>query len=1020
MKKILLLFIMIAQSSFGQGNNTEPGAKYFNPQIKTPGVTDFIKYGNLSSTSYTGELKIDIPIFSVPIPGQNNIDISVAYVASGFRPSKRNGLVGQNWFLNVGGAITREVNGMADDQKGSPQQNGGTSRYTNGMIVGVATKIHNAANIYNGTAGTSYTSDYMEQYLFANSTSNGLDPKNYESDPDMFSFNFNGISGKFYMGNDGQVKVITNEPEKLSVDISQLAFQEISNPTGCIPKVPSRIIITDSKGNKYYFGGETKNLEYTLNFPNNGADANPVINAWYLSKIEYYTGYIINFNYRDDSSLTTNFGNEGQVEHGNYYTDSNGRKDFVVLSEFYSDERTLLEHSGSMASTGWFGGTSGASLKRSLQKIAILDEIVGDDFKITLAYSTQAHKFNTRDTPNLPEANSSLFNNFLDIKLDKATLYTKSSAPLKVFNFAYEYLGGTVHSRMFLKSITEYGKPPHSFEYYATGTLPQPITFGIDHWGFWNGKDANTNPLIPYTNLLANGDFSYSTAENSASRNPAYAYALKGQISKVIYPTGGYSTFEYEEHSYAKRLECRSANSFVPQLYDVTGVAGGIRVKKITDFDGVSLQGVNIKTYTYLSSVGTAGSSGILFKWPRYVSAWKIGGTTTLGYIRSNPIGKNIMDNPHIAYSEVLEATSGNGSTRTRFTDFATNPDINSSRFITITAAGGETATPSGLAKNYIGYYLNDASIERGKPLWIKQFDNSNVLKQETLFEYNQSANRFDNYTTRIHTTGPFIQFNKIYSYQNYLTKKTTKTNFQSALYNVSIVNQMQYDATHNQLISDTYSASGDEIVENQYTYLTVPANNLILQSRKRKLRNGQKLSEEEIQYGNSTTASTGFKYLPIKILASKFPNSNATSGGETVLDPKFNFLKYDAKSNPVEVSEENGKNTVYLWGYNKTKIIARFENATLAQVATALGVTEAQLLNYTESHSASMNALRQHANMQNTMITTYEHDPLGGVSRITDAKGITTQFSYSAGRLRYVQDAENNVLNEYIYHYKN
>ncbi|WP_157485972.1 hypothetical protein [Flavobacterium sp. Leaf359] len=1021
MKKIILSFVMITSLAYGQGT---PGRTFFDSQIKTPGVTDFVKYGNLSSTSYTGELRLTIPIVSIPIPGQNNFNISADHIASGFRPSKRNGLIGQNWFLNMGGAITREINGMADDQKGSPQQNGGTAHYTNGTIVGVATKTHNAANVYNGVAGTSYTSAYMEQYLYANSTSNMSDPQNYESDPDIFSFNFNGISGKFYMGNDGQVKTITNEPEKLSVDLSQFAFQEIVNPTGCLPKVPSRIIITDSKGNKYYFGGETKNLEYTVNAPiTQNPNARPVINAWYLYKIEYYTGYVLNFNYRDDSALTTSFADDDFVRHGDYYPAYSGnlpnKRDFLVLSEFYSDERSLYEVNGSFPGTGQTGGYSAASLRMSLQKIAILDNIEGEDFKIVFNYSRQNHKFNTRDNPSLPSSNGSFFNDFIDIKLDEISVRNKSNVVVKNFLFDYDYFGGSLHSRMFLKSIKESGKPPHLFEYYPTGTLPQPITFGIDHWGFWNGKAANSNPMIPNVNLQANGDFSYPGDSNSTSRNPSFTYALKGQISKITYPTGGYSTFEYEEHSYGKRLECRSVNDFVPQLYDVNDIAGGVRIKTISDFDGISSQNINIKNYTYVSSVGTAGSSGVLLKWPRYVSTWT-SGNTRFSYLRSNPIGKNIMETPHITYSEVIETTPGNGSTRTRFTDFVSNPDINSSRFINANSwANG--ATPSGLAKNYAGYYLNDASIERGKPLWIKQYDNSNNLKQEISFEYNQSANRFNDYTARIHTTGPFIQFNKIYSYQDYVSKKTTKTFFQPNA-SIDIVEQMQYDPAHNHLISTTYTASESDIVENQYTYLTIPTENLVLKSRQKTLRNGVKLSEEEIQYGNSSNAATGFKYLPIKILSSKFPNSNPTSGGQTVLDLKFSFDKYDAKSNPVQVSENNGKSTVYLWGYNKTKIIAKIENATFPQVASALGISETQLLSYDESQSVSINALRQHINMQNSMITTYSYVPLVGLASIRDPKGTASTFIYDRINytLRYVLDNDRNIINEYIHHYKN
>ena len=194
----LFMFLLFGLSMFAQLNNL-PSNKPFDMQIKTPGVTDFVKYGNLSSTSYTGELRANIPIINIPIPHNTPFDISLSYIGSGFKPSKRNGLVGQNWFLNVGGAITREVNGMPDDQKGEPHVNMSLPNYTNGFIVGIANKTHNAQDVFNYLNTTNYTSSSYERYLYGNSTQTNNDPKNYEGDPDIFSFNFNGINGKFLL-----------------------------------------------------------------------------------------------------------------------------------------------------------------------------------------------------------------------------------------------------------------------------------------------------------------------------------------------------------------------------------------------------------------------------------------------------------------------------------------------------------------------------------------------------------------------------------------------------------------------------------------------------------------------------------------------------------------------------------------------------------------------------------------------------------------------------------------------------
>lgn len=1031
MKLKYLFFCLLANLMHGQQNNTEPGNKYFDPQIKSPGVSDFVKYGNISSTSYTGELKLDIPIINVAIPYQNDFSISLSHVASGFRPSKRSGLVGQNWFLNLGGAITREVFGVPDEQKGQPNNNGTPNYHTNGFLVGVKTRAYNSNSVYGGVAGTSYTSTNFERYMYANASSNGLDPNNYECDPDMFSFNFNGISGSFFIGNDGQVRVTTSSPERLTVDLSELALQEVINNNGGRPKVPSRIVIIDSKGNKYHFGGETKNLEYSMGMPALG-NAKPVISAWYLAKVEYYTGYVINFNYRDDSILLYGFADESITQHGGYYADPVGgaadRKDFLMLSEFYSDERSLLEFNGSFSGNGSVGGYGGGTLSLSLQKIAILENIVGDDFRINFNYSKQAHKFNTRDNPNTPAANNSLFNNFKDIKLDYITLLSKQNTPIKTFGFSYQYLGGS-HSRMYLNSFGELGKPPHEFEYYDTGNLPQPITFGIDHWGFWNGKNATTNQLIPKINLSSNGDFTYGTDAASTSRNPAFAFALKGQLLKVKYPTGGHTTFEYDEHRYSQRLEIRSSQGFVPQLYASSDIAGGVRIKKITDFDGISSQNVHQKNYSYSTGDEIVFTShGILFKWPRYASFWT-SGLYKFGYLRSSTIGRNMMDTPHIAYSEVVEATSGNGSMRTKFTDFISNPDLNNSYFISANNFSNG-ATPAGLAKNYIGYFLNDTSIERGKPQWIKKYDNTGSLKEETSFEYNKSPTKYDNFTTRIHTTGPFIQFNKIYSYQDYLTKKTTKSYLPSSFISMTVTDQLTYDPINNQVTSEKTTGPANDFSEMQYVYTEVPSLNLILLDRKKSFRNTQKLLEEQFIYGNTTTASTAFRYLPIKILSSKFPNDNPQQNGETSLDVRFNFHKYDNKGNPLEVSAENGTHTVYLWNASKTRPFAIIENATYSEVASSLGLTGEAVGNLSESNIATINNLRNNPQFQKAMITVYHFsDTTGQLLRVTDSKGFTHKYFYDQlERLQFVTDMDGydpngvengNLIMQYNYNYK-
>ncbi|WP_449397550.1 hypothetical protein [Chryseobacterium wanjuense] len=115
-------------------------SKAITNNVKSPQVTDFVRYGNIPIKKNVGELDLNIPLFSVPIQDGNDINVGLSYNASGFIPSKNAGVVGFNWELLAGGLITREVRGEADDQLGSPQTldaSGQWRHFEHGFIAGV-------------------------------------------------------------------------------------------------------------------------------------------------------------------------------------------------------------------------------------------------------------------------------------------------------------------------------------------------------------------------------------------------------------------------------------------------------------------------------------------------------------------------------------------------------------------------------------------------------------------------------------------------------------------------------------------------------------------------------------------------------------------------------------------------------------------------------------------------------------------------------------------------------------------
>lgn len=1013
--KILLFFLLIFSSKI----YSQVSASYSNQlpkDIKSPGVSDFVREGNIEVNSYIGETSYSIPLVSVPVNGQNNINVSLGYNSAGFNPTKKSGLVGLNWHLSIGGSINREVNNYPDDHIGQPECVGcGTNQ--NGLLVGVRDRVHNTNDVFNyvNTTG-SISSSRSENWLLHGS--GNTSSKKYEASPDTFNFNFNGISGKFFIGIDGEIKVITNSPESLKVDLTGVPNQPYV--LSCKP-LNSEIKITDSKGNIYFFGGETKALEYNINLGTISSGAyvsRPVINSWHLTKIEYYNGYVVTYNFKDDSALSDYLCREdGQRAHLFNYNDDS-LKDFVSINEIVSDERYLSSYNSNLT------GGGGPTKTYQIHKKAILDMIIGADFTIKLNYSRQPFPIYEGTSYSF----TSIFKPFKELRLDNLELKNSMSFTIKYIEFNYSVLGAIGKKRNMLSSINSQNEQIHSFEYYynAIFGFPTYSTFGIDHWGYWNGKTQTTTliPNMTYNNTT--GDYTFSSGN---VREPSFNYALQGQLKKIIYPTKGYSEFIYEAHSYSKVLERKSTSAYMPVLSNTSGTAGGTRIKSVINYDGNQLE---TKNYLY--------SGGIMMKWPRYTlyvtgvtnsipSGWYNGvyfgggGNVPVGfgYIKSNPMNINSGDSEVITYSQVTEDFNGNGKIVRKFSDYESNPDIgvDGVDYKYFQIFNYYTFDNPQLEKNSIGIYLNDMKIERGKIKWEKIYNSSNNLIEETLYDYNVSPGKFNLWTVSMHQTGTYSQSNKMYYYPNYLTKKTVKNYLNSSI--VENVFEYEYDATNNNLLSEKHLESNSDITETRYSYTYISQNNLRLLTGKSNFKNNNKLFEEKIEYGNNTDVATFNRYLPKKILSSKFPNSNPTVSGVTLLDLKVNFHRYDNKGNPVEVSLENDKKSVYIWGYNKSHIVAKIDNISYADLANALGVTTTQLLDFSENNLLSINQLRTNPLMVNSFITTYEYIPLIGLISITDPKGKAKFFKYDKlQRLSYVLDEDGNVMSENLYHFKN
>ena len=130
-----------------------------------------------------------------------------------------------------------------------------------------------------------------------------------------------------------------------------------------------------------------------------------------------------------------------------------------------------------------------------------------------------------------------------------------------------------------------------------------------------------------------------------------------------------------------------------------------------------------------------------------------------------------------------------------------------------------------------------------------------------------------------------------------------------------------------------------------------------------------------------------------------------------------MNYDLYDDMGHPLQTTDKSGKSTCYIWGYNGLYVVARIDNATFSQIASYLPSTIEQepLTTNLDALSGVEATLR---GLQGVQVTTYEYEPLVGITRISDPSGRETSYEYdSQGRLIYVFDDAGDKTNEYRYH---
>ncbi|KFF13782.1 hypothetical protein B0A62_13610 [Flavobacterium hydatis] len=440
-------------------------------------------YGQVPLNQFTGNGIINIPLHTIK-SGNLELPIGLSYSSDGVKVDQYESNVGMGWALNAGGVITRQVFDYQDNYRGRVKK-----------------------------PNTAYNSSEMMAFL--EQASNNPDS---DTQPDIYSYNFAGISGKFFLDDDNIPVEI--EPTGIRIEVTEAFLGIGTNGVNYNPEV----IITDTKGIKYFFGGNGS-VESSLvrDLSKQGPRATNVKTSWYLTRI---------FDPMTNKEIILNYvGNPTNIE-------------YLSGLEQNLDYKETSFHP-------WISLTT--AKYNSFSNECLLKEIISNDTKITFSYSK---RFSDND--------------FNFMKVDEINCYDKKGALINKIRLGYtEYAGDSypnynylpsdirsspnyLTKRFYLTKINEQNNSIspkiHEFEYYSPELLPARFSFAKDYYGLFNGKNNTTliTEDIPVPNSVKHPVNSSYT--ELANRNPDSNFGYFGLLKKITYPTKGTSTLVYEPH----------------------------------------------------------------------------------------------------------------------------------------------------------------------------------------------------------------------------------------------------------------------------------------------------------------------------------------------------------------------------------------------------------------------------------------------------------------------------------------
>lgn len=943
MKRIVVFLICVLTLSFSLPAQMPQDPTYG----LTPNARSFQRYGDIPVSLYTGTPNITVPLDTIRDVSLS-LPVSLSYHSGGIKADEHPGWVGLGWTLMLGGAITREVHDLPDEFDYSQKYG---YYYSHDYL--------NSSKLWNDNDKGTINSYISAMY------NGGLTA--YDTEPDKFSFQFDGYSGFFILDATGKWQINSNRPLK----IKEVKLGQYPVINGVLPKFTSSIfktfVLISDDGTEYEFGNDA--IDFSMDFRHQST-SNWTASAWHLEKIMHPNKDSILFGYE--------------------------RTDYVATISYCDEFKSIGISHGRVQYN-----RSSSPYQGSLMSPVYLSSIKGNTFSLKLHNSVSAelnydHSYYYHllaVNPLTSDCDVPIFLSYDDNydmnaqiakikwhKLDSISFVNEKDCVYKQIKFDYIENPSIRLALEQIRICNRFGiaEESYKFKYHYLNSMPQYLSRQTDHWGYYNDKD--------------------NSSSNPDTRQPNAKTLMYGTLEEITYPYGGKSIFEFEPHTYSKITHYREFGDMVDVDESITG---GVRIRKIINIPNDSTPAWS-REFRYVYNYGKKNtdsiSSGILEGYPTYNQYVPLDGIGEITEGSSVSLSHIINSSGlHIGYPEAVEINSDGGYEIHRFTSCL---DADYRDVAPILSAQSPRFVPISSMSHYRGY-----------PLWDKYYNNKGSLLKSSEYDYGRTTLEKMDVPAIFCMTTAYLNYSfyKTYVFNLVQTRKTDYA------YNLSGENGLRTDSyrTYNkfgQIKTDsivTYlnSISHSNVTRHNYVWEsnTDFANRFYMQhiSEISRLRDGKAI--DRTTYGYSTQDAV--PYISDVYL----------HAGDNQHKQLYNCSKVNVKGNPVIATYADQVPVIYLWGNDYLHPVATIKTPDVLQTIGALGFSPELAPDYSYSLSSRISQLRQ--NLPLCEITEYIYQPHIGIKSITPQSGKTTYYDYDIfGRLAAVSDTKHETVNSYIY----